>query len=178
MNKTLLALATLSALLLGACGGQADQSAAASSAPVAQIAASDAQASAISPIAAVGATEDVNERERLMKLFKENFGVMGKMVKGDVDFNAAAFQTAAGILNENADKPWAHYTEESATLESEAKPEVWTKAAEFKKEADHFVIAVAALNTAAKEGTLEAVKAPFGEVGQSCKSCHSTFRKD
>lgn len=152
---------------MSACSGK-EESKAAEPAPQ--------EASAAAP--AGDGKADVEERERLMKAFKKDTGVMGKMVKGEQPFDAAAFKAAAESLNANADKPWAHYTEASSKEKSEAKPEVWSKAAEFKQEADKFVAAVAALNTAAASaGNVDAVKAAFGDVGQSCKSCHDSFRE-
>ncbi|STZ77117.1 c-type cytochrome [Bergeriella denitrificans] len=167
MKKSLLSAGVLSVLLLAACGGQAEKP---SEKPA-------EQAAAAAP--AGSAKADVEAREQLMKAFKEDFGVMGKMVKGETAYDAAAFKAAAEKLNANADKPWAHYTEASAQEESEAKPEVWSKAAEFQQEAEKFVAAVAALNTAAATAeNVDAVKAAFGQVGQSCKACHDSFRKD
>ncbi|WP_373746651.1 cytochrome c [Neisseria dentiae] len=176
MKKTMLTLGTLTALsLLAACGGQSNSSAPAASAPASAAAsapAGQAAASALSP------KEAVKEREKLMESFKKDAGTMGKMVKGETPYDAAAFQAAADNLAANADKPWVHYTPESANEESEAKPEVWIKPDEFKKEIEKFTTAAAALKTAAASGKLDDVKKPFGDVGQSCKSCHDTFRAD
>lgn len=208
MNKPLFTLGTLAALLmLTACGGEAAKPAAAASeakpaasapaaapasaetaapaaastasteAPAAASAAS-AAASAPAQTGALSPKEAVEQREKLMKAFKKDMGVMGKMVKGEQPFDAAAFQQAADSLSGNADKPWVHYTADSAKEKSEAKAEVWSKADEFKKEVDTFTTAAAALKTAAAAGKLDDVKKPFGDVGQSCKSCHDSFRAE
>lgn len=168
MNKPLLTMGTLAALLLSACGGQNETK-------PAEPAAAPATTSAAPADSAKAAVE---ERERLMDIFKESAGTMGKMIKGETPYDAAAFQAAADTMAENADKPWVHYTEESAKEESGAKPDVWSKPEQFKQEADKFIAAAAALKTAATQGSLDAVKKPFGDVGQSCKSCHDSFRVD
>ena len=166
MKKSLLTAGVLSALLLAACGGQAEKSA--EQAPAATSTAPDGSGKA-----------DVKEREHIMKAFKKDFGVIGKMGKGETAYDATAFRAAAESLNTNADKPWALYTEASAQEKSDAKPEVWSKPEQFKQEVDKFVAAVAALNTAAAAAnSVDAVKAAAGDVGQSCKSCHDSFRKD
>lgn len=171
MKQSFSALATLAALaLLAACGAQENSAAIQASAPAA--ASSEADASALSP------KEAVKERERLMKSYKKSIGTMAKMVKGETAYDAAAFQAAADSLAEDAEKPWVHYTAESANEKSEAKPEVWSKPDEFKKEIDKFTAAAAALKVAAASGKPDDVKKPFGDVGQSCKSCHDTFRAD
>lgn len=167
MNKTLYTAGTLAALtLLAACGGQnnnAQTPAAADTAPAA---------------ASSGAKASVEQREQLMEGFKKQMGAMAKMVKGEAPFDAAAFQQAADALDADAGKPWEHYTPESAKEESDAKPEIWSKPDEFKKEIDKFTTAAAALKVAAASGKLDDVKKPFGEVGQSCKSCHDSFRNE
>ncbi|WP_416191788.1 c-type cytochrome [Neisseria sp. CCUG12390] len=166
MNKTLWTMGALVVMLLSACGGQNETKPA-----------DAAQASAATSAAPAGsANASVAERERLMDIFKDASGTMGKMIKGETPFDAAAFQAAADTMAENADKPWQHYTEESAKESPDAKPEVWSKHEEFKQAAEKFVAATAALKTAAAEGNLDAVKKPFGEVGQSCKACHDSFR--
>lgn len=175
MKKTMPTLGILAALsLLAACGGQNSSSAPATSAP----AAAETSAPATASGSALSPKEAVKEREKLMESFKKDAGTMGKMVKGETPYDAAAFQAAADNLAANADKPWAHYTPESANEESEAKPEVWSKPDEFKQAIEKFTAAAAALKTAAASGKLDDVKKPFGDVGQSCKSCHDTFRAD
>lgn len=175
MKKTMPTLGILAALsLLAACGGQNSSSAPAASAP----AAAETSAPATASGSALSPKEAVKEREKLMESFKKDAGTMGKMVKGETPYDAAAFQAAADNLAANADKPWAHYTPESANEESEAKPEVWSKPDEFKQAIEKFTAAAAALKTAAASGKLDDVKKPFGDVGQSCKSCHDTFRAD
>ncbi|MDO4226279.1 cytochrome c [Neisseria sp.] len=175
MKKTMPTLGILAALsLLAACGGQNSSSAPAASAP----AAAETSAPATASGSALSPKEAVKEREKLMESFKKDAGTMGKMVKGETPYDAAAFQAAADNLAANADKPWVHYTPESANEESEAKPEVWSKPDEFKQAIEKFTAAAAALKTAAASGKLDDVKKPFGDVGQSCKSCHDTFRAD
>ncbi|EGZ51118.1 c-type cytochrome [Neisseria wadsworthii] len=170
MNKSLYTLGTLAALaLLSACGGQGNNAAGNASAPAENTAASGV---------ASDAKASIKARSDLMEAFKEDVGAMGKMVKGETPFDAAAFQKAADNLDANSGKPWEHYTAESAKEESEAKPEIWSKPDEFKKEIEKFTAATAALKTAAASGKLDDVKKPFGAVGQSCKSCHDSFRAE
>ena len=59
-----------------------------------------------------------------------------------------------------------------------AKPEIWS-------EKDKFQAAVAKsqddqnkLVAAVKSGNLDQVKAAVGAVGQSCKACHDSYRRD
>ena len=187
MKKSIFTLSSLAALtLLAACGGQSGSAAAPAAASATTATAATTSAPAVVGTSTATATtgaalspkDAVEERERLMKAFKKDFGTIGKIVKGETPYDAAAFQAAADSLDANAGKPWAHYTPESANEKSEAKAEVWSKPDEFKKEIDKFTAATAALKTAAAAGNLDAVKKPVGDVGQSCKSCHDAFRED
>ena len=163
MKKTLSAFGTLAVLsLLSACGGQSN----------------NAQAPAGNAASASDLQAAVEQRQHTMENFKEQMGVMAKMVKGEAPFDAAAFQQAADALAADSGKSWEHYAVESTGGDSEAKPEIWSKPDEFKKEIDKFTAATAALKVAAASGKLDDVKKPFGEVGQSCKSCHDSFRKE
>lgn len=167
MKQSFYKLGALAAFaLLTACGQQADKTQN-----------NPQQASAASGSAA-GAESAIETRQKLMHALKDDSGVMGKMIKGEVPFDAAAFQAAADRLAENSVKPWEHYTQESAAQSKEAKPEIWSKPDEFKKAVDQFTGAAAALKTAAASGKPDDVKKPFGEVGQSCKACHDSFRAD
>lgn len=196
MKKSLWTLAFAAAFSLAACGGGNDavtpaasestsSASQAVSAPASEAkpasapaAAASESASAVQAKSNLSPAEEVKAREKIFKAFKQDMGTMGKMIKGDAAFDAAQFQAAAASLDDNAGKPWVHFTADSAHEKSEAKPEIWSKADEFKKQIDKFTAATAALKTAAASGKLDDVKKPFGEVGQSCKSCHEAFRNE
>ncbi len=57
-----------------------------------------------------------------------------------------------------------------------AKPEIWKDTAKFKQLAEALQAATAKLDAAAKTGTLDAVKGPFGDVAKACDNCHDDFR--
>ncbi|MCS4534699.1 c-type cytochrome [Neisseria montereyensis] len=151
--------------LLSACGGQSEESAQTSPPDTAT--------------AQQNSETDVDKRIALMKSFRKNIGIMTKMANGDTAYDANVFQQAVDDLNINSTQPWQYYTQESATDEqSEALPEVWSRPDEFKNKIDNFTSAVATLKTATASGNLDNVKKPLADVGQSCKSCHQTFRED
>jgi len=62
-------------------------------------------------------------------------------------------------------------------VKTETKAEIWTDPTGFKKDADGLATAAAALNTAAQGGNIDAIKAAAGNLGQACKSCHTTYKK-
>ena len=63
-------------------------------------------------------------------------------------------------------------------MPNRAKPEIWKDAAKFKAASDKMVAEIAKLETAAKAGNLDAIKAAMGGVGGSCKGCHDDFRAE
>lgn len=129
MKKSISTLSALAALaLLAACGETKNSSAPAASTPAATASAPATGSAPAAAESASGATtaalspkDAVEERERLMKAYKKDFGLIGKMVKGETPYDAAALQAAADSLDANAGKPWVHYTPESANEKSEAK---------------------------------------------------------
>ncbi len=63
-------------------------------------------------------------------------------------------------------------------VKTEAKANIWTDGAGFKKDADALASAATALNTAAQGGNIDAIKAAYGNLGQTCKGCHESYRKE
>lgn len=113
-------------------------------------------------------------REKIMKDWKKANQTMGGMVKNPSSFNVGTFKDAAAKLNQDA---WAHFPAEAKG--GDAKDSIWTDTAGFQQEVDKYKKAVTALNTATATATnVDAVKAQFGDVGASCKSCHEKFKKD
>lgn len=113
-------------------------------------------------------------REKIMKEWKHTNQTIGAMVKDPSKFDAAQVKAEAAKLNQN---PWVHYPETAKG--GEAKEEIWTDAAGFQQQIDKFKAAATALNTATGTATnVDGIKAQFGEVGASCKSCHEKYKKD
>ena len=54
--------------------------------------------------------------------------------------------------------------------------EVFMKPAEFKEISQDFETQTAKLVSLAQSGDFTATKSQFGEVGKSCKACHTQFR--
>ena len=65
------------------------------------------------------------------------------------------------------------FTPEASDPKSEAKPAIWTQFDDFSNEADALVQAASAIQT----GDLAAVRQGLGQIGQTCKSCHSDYRQ-
>ena len=118
---------------------------------------------------------DVKARQDIMKDYGDAMGIIGDMVKAPDTFDAAVFKEQASFLAEDAANPWSHFENQEAM--GNATEAVWSNADGFGAEADNFQKVTAELNAAAQSATsVEDVQAAFGEVGSSCKSCHTEFR--
>ena len=120
------------------------------------------------------ADADVAARERYMIDFRSANKAIGRLLKANpADMAALSRQTAD--LQTLADKPWPHYASPAAT--GEAKAAVWQQPQQFQAAIQRFSEAVVALNNAARQGNQAAAQSAFGQLGQSCKACHDTFRR-
>jgi cytochrome c556 len=73
--------------------------------------------------------------------------------------------------------PFIGYVEGTAgTAKGAAAANIWTERAKFDDSAKKMQEEVAKLLAATKGNNLDQLKAAFGPVGQSCKSCHDNFR--
>jgi cytochrome c556 len=61
-------------------------------------------------------------------------------------------------------------------LKTLAKPEIWTKPAEFRAAQDQLVRAADALQAAATSGNADAIRGAARGLGGACKNCHDQFR--
>ena len=90
--------------------------------------------------------------------------------KADINYHAKAmleaFKHHGNAFPEGSDKGKTH-----------AKKNVWTDPEEFKEHGQKAGKAIMALIKASEGDDEKAIKAAFGGVGKSCKSCHDEFRK-
>ena len=121
----------------------------------------------------------IRYRKAVMTVIGEHFGRMAAVVKGQTPYDKDAVEHDASVLRTVAELPW-----EALIVPGSDKGDT-TLSALAMKEKDKFMVvakqfesAVQKLEQTANSGDLEAVKAQFGEVAKSCKSCHSTYRKN
>ena len=118
---------------------------------------------------------DVKARQDSMKSWGDAMGVMGDMVKAPDTFDAAVFKEQASFLAEDAANPWSHFENQEAA--GNATEAVWSNVDGFRAEADDFQKATANLNAAAQTATsVDQALPALGQVGDSCKSCHTDFK--
>lgn len=122
----------------------------------------------------MSAEQHIDAREDIMESFAGVMKSMRGMTEDPSKFNVEEVKKHAETLSQD---PWVHFPETAKG--GDAKDDVWTKPDQFKAEIDKFKTAVDAFKTASQTAnSIDAVKAQFGEVGASCKSCHTAFKLD
>ncbi len=120
----------------------------------------------------------IKYRKASFTVMAAHFGRLGAMANGRMPFDAKAAADNADVVLTLSKLPWAAFGEGTDKGETRAKTEIWKESAKFKDAADKMQTDIAKLNTAAKAGNLDALKAAFGPAAASCKACHDNFRKD
>lgn len=120
----------------------------------------------------------IKYRQASMTLMAHHAGRIGAMANGRIPFDAKTAADSAAALEALARLPWEGYVPGTDKGETRALPAIWSESAKFKEYGDKLIADTAKVNAAAKTGNLDAIKASFGAVGQTCKACHDDFRKD
>ena len=118
---------------------------------------------------------DVKARQDTMKSWGDAMGIMGDMVKAPDTFDADLLKEQTSYLAEASKSPWVHFENQEAMGHSTEA--VWSDNANFVAESENFQQVTAELNNVAQTATsVDDFKPAFGEVGASCKSCHTDFK--
>ena len=121
----------------------------------------------------------IDYRQSAFTMIRNHFGPMAGMVKGDVPFDAATFKKNADAVATLSQFPINGFIEGSYEGETGAKPEIAAKMEDFKAKMETFKVEAANLAKAADGASdIAALKPQFGKVGESCKACHDTYRKE
>ncbi|MDK9698345.1 MAG: cytochrome c [Siculibacillus sp.] len=137
---------------------------------------------ALIALVAVGsafAADPIETRKKTMKAIGGSFGgVLVKMVKGEVPYDAAAAKAAATTLSQTAagiDIATLFPAGSDKGGDTEALPKIWSDAAGFKAAMDAMKAATAAQVANSDQG-VDKLKVAVAEIGKTCKSCHDGYR--
>ncbi len=124
-------------------------------------------------------TKAIEDRQAHMKGYGKAMGVLGKMAKGEVDYDAAAAQQAADDLAMLASADQSTYWPEGSDTSikgSRALPIIWQEAPKVMAIGQDLATAAEAMKAAA--GTdLAALRGAIGQVGAACSACHEKYRQ-
>lgn len=124
------------------------------------------------------AEDAIKYRKATFNVMAAHFGRLGAMANGRMPYDAKLAADNAELVATLSKLPWAAFGEGTDKGETRAKAEIWKEADKYKAAADKMQAELAKLNTAAKAGNLDALKASFGPAAASCKACHDNFRRD
>jgi len=120
----------------------------------------------------------VKQRQSALALIGWYFGPLAAVAKGEKPFNKDDAVRATGYLVPLSKMPWEGFVAGTESVgNTKAKPEIWSKAADFKKAGDNMQAEMAKLAALANAGDADGFKKQFGVVGGTCKACHDDFRK-
>ena len=119
----------------------------------------------------------IKYRKSIMFLIAQHFGRMAAMVNEKASYDQAVFAENATLVEILSRLPWQAFMvpgtdKGDTTLKSSA----FDQQAKFSELAQIFEKQTADLAVKAKGGDFDSIKMQFGEVGKSCKACHSQFR--
>ncbi|MBL0729387.1 cytochrome c [Piscinibacter sp. HJYY11] len=121
----------------------------------------------------------IKYRKAAFTVMAAHFGRVAAMANGRIPFDAKVAATNAEIATMVAGLPFAGFgdgTDKGG--DTRAKAEIWSERDKFNAGATKMQEEMAKLNAAAKSGDQAAMRTAAGAVGQACKSCHDTYRRD
>ena len=119
----------------------------------------------------------IKYRKSVMFLIAQHFGRMGAMVKEKIPYNQDVFARNAMLVETLSRLPWeAAMVPGTDSGDTTLNSDVFMKPAKFKEGSQNFETQATKLLSVAQSGDLISIKTQFGEVGKSCKACHSQFR--
>lgn len=120
------------------------------------------------------AEDAIKYRQSAMFIQGQHAGRLGAMAAGRVPYDTTSAVANAEVVAQISRLPWAGFG--PGTEGGKAKPDIWKEQAKFKELSERLMADTDKLLVAAKAGNLDALKTAMGAVGETCKTCHDTFR--
>jgi len=122
------------------------------------------------------AEDAIKYRESAMALLGFHFGAMGPVAKKEVPFDAERIQANMEVVQTLAALPWPAFEDEAYEGGNEM-PELWLDPDGFQEKREAFEQNLEKLVKATDAGDFDAFRVAYGNTGQSCKSCHDSYRQ-
>ena len=128
-------------------------------------------------LAHASADDAIKGRQGCMKASGKMMSDLASMFKGEKPYDAGAVQAAIAAHDAACadwDKWWGEDAQKGETVETWAKPEIWSDPEGFKTVGEAFYGKFLALKGSTDEASF---KVTFPEAGNGCKGCHEKFRR-
>ncbi|MDH6267877.1 cytochrome c556 [Rhizobium sp. SG_E_25_P2] len=129
----------------------------------------------ISVATAVSAAGFGEEREHTMEKIGGAMATLGKVAKGQADYNADAVKGALTTINAEIKHFKTLFPAGSENDSKEASPAIWGNKADFDAHADKLAADAEAL-LAQLPADQAGVGAAMGVLGKDCGACHQAYR--
>ena len=181
MRKSVL-IAAATICLLSACGEQAVENQAESSAAnnaTATPAAAENNTPPPAPATKEEALKIMHERHEGMEQIGKSTKAIGAQLN-EAEPNFGLIRTNAATINELAAKSanWFPTGTGPDVGKTRAKAEIWQKYEDFAAKDRDFRRAAQALNGSANAADVNAIKPAFADMGKTCKACHDSYRAE
>lgn len=120
----------------------------------------------------------IRYRRAAFTVMGTHFGRVAAMANGRAPFDAKAVADNAEVATLLSKLPYAGFVEGSDQGETRALPKIWAEMENFRTLAAKMQDEMARLNTAAKSGNGEAIKAAVAATDRACMACHESYRKE
>lgn len=124
--------------------------------------------------------EIIDYRQGAMQVTKYHFGTIADMLKGKIEYDQAAVEKHADVVQMMSTLVKDEFPEGTDALAGEtgALIDIWDKPDEFADKVAEFEKTASELKEAAASGDKGQLAAAVKDVGSSCKACHDDFRQD
>lgn len=125
------------------------------------------------------AEEAVEYRQSALQLMRENFSVMADMVRGDIDYDAATFETRAEAFYHASHLPWDGFRDagENVRGDGDALPAVWENWDDFSQRFEQLKSDARALSEASASHDMSTIRSAFMSTARNCQQCHDRYRE-
>lgn len=120
-------------------------------------------------------TPETEYRQSLMISLQQHMRALGALVSGDIEY-ADHVQAHASAIDGIATMAGDAFPEGTAGPGSRSSETIWDNWDAFVEKLEVLQTGAAALNAAAQSGDMAAVEEARGQVGSSCRGCHTDFR--
>jgi cytochrome c556 len=120
----------------------------------------------------------IKYRKAAFTVMARHFGIVAGMANDKLPSDAKIAAENAEIATMVSKLPYAGFVEGTDKGETKAEPKIWAEKDKFNAAATKMQEEMVKLNTAAKGGNIDAIKAAAGDTGKACKACHDNYRKE